>query len=149
MENFVEKYAELFLSLGEAKNMVLSTSLNDYVASRTMSIIIIDRRLYFQTDKASQKYSQLHKNPNVSLCMDNIQIEGKCVEIGIPTDNLLFCELYKKHFPTAYDMYSRLPNERLFCVKPLYIKKWLYVDGQPYEELFQPLKKKYERRKYM
>ncbi len=149
MENFDEKYIELFKSLGESKSMVLSTSLNDYVTSRTVSIIIAEHKLYFQTDKLSVKYEQIHRNPNVSLCIDNIQIEGQCTEIGAPTDCPFFCELYKRHFPIAFDMYSHLQNERLFCVIPLCIKKWIYIDGQPYEEHFSIEQRKYTRRKYM
>lgn len=149
MENFDEKYAKLFKALGESKSMVLSTSLNDHVTSRTMSILMIEQQLYFQTDKLSKKYEQLHKNPHVSLCMDHIQIEGKCAEIGAPTEHPVFCELYKQHFPFAFDLYSHLPNERLFCVTPLYIKTWIYIDGHPFEELFSVAEKKYVLREYM
>ncbi len=149
METFDEKYTELLKALGESKSMVLSTSLHGHVTSRMMSIIIIEHQLYFQTDKLSLKYEQLHKNPNVSLCIDNIQIEGKCAEIGVPSDYPLFCELYRQHFPLAFDMYSHLAEERLFCVTPLCIKKWVYIDGQPYEEMLSISQREYSRRKYM
>lgn len=113
----------LFKEIGEYKKMVLSTSFDNHVTSRMMSIIIIDRIFYFQTDKTFRKYEQLQQNPYAALCIDNYQIEGHCKELGNPLENKVFCELYKKYFPSSYERYSKLPKERLFALKPLYIKK--------------------------
>lgn len=64
---FQEEYVKFYKEFGESKKMVLSTSLNDIVTSRTMSIIVLDEKLYFQTDKTLRKYRQLKDNSNVSL----------------------------------------------------------------------------------
>lgn len=60
-----------------------------------MSIVVVNKTIYFQTDKTFRKYEQLKGNPRVSLCADNIQIEGYCKEIGAPLDYTEFLNAYK------------------------------------------------------
>ena len=45
---FEEKYKEFYEILSESKKMVLSTSLNDNVTSRMMSIIILNENYIFK-----------------------------------------------------------------------------------------------------
>lgn len=146
---FQEEYTRFFKEFGESRKMVLSTSLHDIVSSRTMSIVALDERLYFQTDKTSRKYNQLKGNPNVSLCIDNIQIEGHCEEVGIPLENIEFSNAFKKHFLSSYIGYTSLKNERLFVVIPSYIQRWLYIDGTPYIEVFDVVNKRYSLNQYI
>ncbi len=75
MENFNCKVKEFFDGFGTGKKMVLSTSHNDIVTSRMMSIVLIEGVFYFQTDITFRKYEQIKNNPKVSLCIDNMQIE--------------------------------------------------------------------------
>jgi uncharacterized pyridoxamine 5'-phosphate oxidase family protein len=140
---FIKKTEEFFADIGTAKNMVLSTSLNDRVTSRMMSVIIYNNKFYFQTDNAFRKYRQIIHNPYVSLCFDNVQIEGRCVELGKPMDNFKFCELYKEYFISSYNKYTKLENERLFIVEPNYIQKWIYIDKKPLIEKFDFITEKY------
>lgn len=149
MSLFEEKCATLFDEIGEYKKMVLSTSFEDYVTSRMMSIIIFDGIFHFQTDKTFRKYEQLQKNRKVALCIDNISIEGYCNELGHPLENPKFCNLYEKYFSNAFKRYTQLTNECLFAIEPIYIKKWIYEEGEPYEEIFDFVHKKYEKRKYL
>ena len=146
---FEEQYAKFWRELGKSKLMVLSTSLNDVVTSRTMSFVVLDRKLYFQTDKIFRKYNQLKGNPNVSLCIDNIQIEGQCSEMGKPIENADFCAVYKECFTGSFNRYSSLENERLFAVTPTFIERWHYMDNVPYMETFDIENKKYSLKKYM
>ena len=120
--DFQEAYKNFYQDFGKSKKMVLSTSLNDLVTSRMMSIVVIHKKMYFQTDKTFRKYSQLKGNPNVSLCIDNIQIEGHCEEIGRPLENTDFTDAYQKCFPGSYMRYTSLDSERLFEVTPTFIK---------------------------
>lgn len=145
---FEEEYMKFWKTFGKAKKMVLSTSLNDIVTSRTMSIVILNRKLYFQTDNTFRKYNQLKSNPQVALCVDNIQIEGQCTEIGIPSDNDDFCNAYKELFSGSYNRYTKLKNERLFIVIPTFIERWVYIDGIPYMEIFDIENKNYLLKKY-
>lgn len=149
MSLFEQKRITLFNEIGECKKMVLSTSFEDYVTSRMMSIIIYDGIFYFQTDKTFKKYEQLQKNRKVALCIDNISVEGYSKELGHPMENSDFCNLYKNYFPSAYNRYTQLANERLFSIEPIIIKKWIYEEDEPYEEVFDFVGKIYEKRKYL
>ena len=128
--------------------MVLSTSANGIVSSRMMSVVLINGKFFFQTDKELRKYSQLQNNKNVALCIDNIQIEGVSEEIGHPLNNMDFCEAFKSCFKGSYDAYTSLDNERLFSVDPLFIERWVYADGKPFVETFDITKGEYCFKEY-
>lgn len=146
---FWERYHEFLTEFGKGRKMVLSTSLNDRVSSRTMSVVLIKGLFYFQTDVTFSKYQQLKSNPNVALCIDNIQIEGMCIEIGHPLKNDAFCEHFQQCFKGSYDAYTVLKNERLFAVKPIRIERWIYKDGIPYIESFDVEAQTYEINRYI
>lgn len=145
---FCEAYSKFWEELGTNRIMVLSTSLNDIVTSRPMSILILDGELYFQTDRTFRKYAQLMGNPSVALSAANIQIEGQCKEIGVPRDNLNFWNAYKEHFTNSFHRYSSLENERLFVVTPTFIERWTYIDNIPYMETFDIPNHKYILKQY-
>lgn len=146
--SFETKLNEFYFEFGLGRKMVLSTSSSDRVSSRMMSVIQIDGLFYFQTDKKMRKFKQITENPYVALCIDNIQIEGVCEELGRPLDVPSFCEAYKECFPTSFELYSSLEDERLFSVKPDYIERWLYENGHPYFEVFDLETKEYRLTKY-
>lgn len=137
---FTERYAQLWDELGESRVMVLATANGEAVSARSVSVVMQEGRLLFQTDLGSRKYAQLKKNPRAALCWDNVQIEGECRETGRPQDHPVFCELFSKHYPGAFARYTLLENERLFCLTPAFIRRWLYVDGAPFVETFDPIK---------
>lgn len=143
-----EKLVELWQQFGEGKLMVLSTSKNDYVSSRMMSVVQMGGRLYFQTDNTMRKYRQLSANPNVALCTDNLQIEGVCKEIGHPLENAGFCESFKRQFESSFNAYTSLENERLFEVMPTYIQRWVYKDGLPFIEAIDTENESYSFKAY-
>lgn len=74
MNTFLDSYNNFLVDFGKGKLMVLSSSKNDKVTSRMMSVVQSDGLFYFQTDKTFRKYYQLVNNPQVALCVDNIQI---------------------------------------------------------------------------
>lgn len=136
MNTFFDRYNNFLREFGNGKPMVLSSSEKDKVTSRMMSIVQYNGAFYFQTDKTFRKYHQLINNPQVALCIDNIQIEGICEEIGHPTECSSFCNIYQECFSGSFKRYSSLKNERLFVVKPTYIERWLYKEGIPFMETF-------------
>ena len=148
MHMFKDNYESFLVEFSKGKTMVLSSSLNDKVSSRMMSIVCINGLFYFQTDKTFRKYNQLISNPNVALCTDNIQVTGICKEIGHPLENSLFCNVYKACFSGSFSAYSTLKNERLFVVTPTYIERWIYMDFEPFIEVFDIEKEKYMLTKY-
>lgn len=136
MNDFCGRFEAFLSDFGKGRKMVLSTSENDRVSSRMMSVVQIDGVFYFQTDMTFRKYGQLSANPNVALCIDNIQIEGICEELGHPLKNDGFCRLFRECFKGSYDAYTSLENERLFAVRPAFIERWIYKDSVPYIETF-------------
>ncbi len=69
-----DEISKFFDDFGTHRNMVLSTSYQDKVSSRMMIIARIADEFYFQTDRNFRKYKVIKESPNVSLCIDNIQI---------------------------------------------------------------------------
>ena len=148
MSFFSEKYSDLMDQFGISKKMVLSTAENNIVSSRMMSVIQINGKLYFQTDKTFRKYRQIVQNPNVSLCIDNIQIEGRCKEIGRPLENNEFLQKFQRCFPDSYKRYSLLEKEVLFEVTPTYIERWVYIDSVPFIEIYDVSNEEYRLDEY-
>lgn len=149
MNIFFNRYEEFLSDFGKGRKMVLSTSENNIVSSRMMSVVLIDGIFYFQTDITLKKYRQLSNNHNVALCIDNIQIEGICEEIGHPLNSTSFCERFQECFKGSYDAYTLLENERLFAIKPTYIERWIYKKSVPYIEIFDIKAQSYKISKYI
>lgn len=146
---FENKVSLLFKEIGNSQKMVLSTSLNNKVSSRMMSVIIINQCFYIQTDKTMNKYDQILNNPQVALCFANYQIEGISKIIGHPSSNKEFIELFKEKFYKSYLAYSNIENERLIKITPSYIKKWIYEDSEAFEEIYDFQNMIYEKKKYI
>ena len=149
MNTFSQKYETFLLEFGKGRKMVLSTSENNRVSSRMMSVVQIDGIFYFQTDITFNKYHQIVSNHNVALCIDNIQIEGICEEIGHPLEFVPFCDIFQECFRGSYDAYTSLKNERVFSIKPMYIERWIYEDGIPYIETFDVETQEYKLSRYI
>ena len=145
---FHDKYSSFLSEFGKGRKMVLSTSVNDKVSSRMMSVVQINGSFYFQTNINLRKYHQLTTNHNIALCIDNIQIEGLCREIGHPLENNDFCAAFQETFKGSFDAYTSLKNERLFIVSPVFIERWIYKDSTPYIELFDIEHGKYSCEQY-
>lgn len=148
MNEFLNKYNDFLSVFNKGKTMVLSSCEDNKVSSRMMSIVCIDGLFYFQTDKKFRKYRELIHNPYVALCIDNIQIEGVCKEIGHPMSNAQFCSEYEKNFSISFKMYSSLKNERLFEVSPRFVERWLYIDSVPFIETFDVENQVYKLSRY-
>lgn len=136
------------MNLEKQKKMVLSTSANEKVSSRMMSVVQKNGIFYFQTDSNFRKYQQIKKNPNVALCIDNFQIEGICKEIGHPLKNADFCLLYQENFKNSFDAYTHLKTETLFEINPTFIERWIYKNGNPFIETFDFAQKSYKIEEY-
>lgn len=148
MHTFREKFCEFLQEFGIGKSMVLSTSLDGRVTSRMMSVVQKDGVFYFQTDRTFRKYQQLIGNANAALCIDNIQIEGICEELGHPMEHPDFCEVFAQRFPKSYAHYSSLSNERLFRFQPKRIECWVYEGDQALVEVIDVENEKYTRTPY-
>ncbi len=136
MNLFSQKLADFFVDFGSARHVTLVTSVAEKVSARTVSVVLLVDKFYFQTDIKLPKYAQLIANPNVALCVNDMQIQGVCTELGKPSDFPDFITAYRAGFPDAYKRYTNLPDERVFAVTPTYIERWRYLAGDPYIETF-------------
>lgn len=147
--SYTNKYNDIFQQIGDHAKIVLATSHDNKVSARKMSFLIRDGLFYFQTDKTLRKYQDIIANNNVALCLDNIQIEGICKEIGHPLEHPDFCEFFQKYFLSSYQAYSHLDNERLFIVEPIFIQRWNYINGKPIIEQLDIHTEKYTQKEYL
>ncbi|MEG0514174.1 MAG: pyridoxamine 5'-phosphate oxidase family protein [Cetobacterium sp.] len=146
---YEKKLSELFRMIGKARKVVLSTSYDNRVTSRMMSFVIFDNKFYCQTDKTFLKYQQIKSNPNVALCIDNIQIEGIAKNIGKPLENKKFISLFKQYYKTSYEIYSFLENEILLEIEPTFIGVWTYKDFIPVREFYNLKTKEIKEELYL
>lgn len=146
--NLLEK--EIFDILGDNKIMVLATSYEDKVTARSMSCVIINRKIYCQTDKTFLKYNQMAKNHNVALCIDNIQIEGvaKIKQHPFEKENKEFIQIFKEKYKGSYENYSRMNNEVVVEIEPTVITLWKYENAQPFRDFLDIKKNKAYREIY-
>ena len=132
MQNkYQQKYTEIFQQIGDHAKLVLATSLNNKVSARTMSFVILEGSLYFQTDKGMRKYQDIKGNPNVALCFSNIQLEGICEEIGRPIEHEDFCRLFQQRlvrsslYPPFLSLCVRVQNYALYNTVNLSCRTWV------------------------
>ena len=98
-----EKIANLCVEGERAQRGVLATSANDFVTARKMGFIPDGLKLYGWTNRTSRKHQQIMANPNVSVVVDFVQIEGIANLKRHPMDEPEFLELYKKNLPDDYE----------------------------------------------
>jgi len=141
---------EIYNLLGDNKILVLATSSDNRVTARSVSCIVIGKKVCFQTDKTFLKCEQIMKNQNVALCTENIQIEGIAKIKGHPLneENKDFAEKYKNYYKSSYDNYSHMQNETVIEVESTYITLWKYENGLPYRDFLDVKAEKAYRQYY-
>lgn len=138
MSQFNTKLQEAYNAF-QNKPMVLSTSENDHVTSRMVSVILYNGKLYFQTDRDFLHGHQMRANNQVAMCIDNFQFEGVVEPLGHPTDesNLEIVNEYRKYYNSSYEKYKGFECETLYRVTPYYLRRWHYIDDKPFIETFE------------
>lgn len=111
--DYNELERETFDNLDKKEHIVLATCLNDEPTARIVSHIILDNKIYFQTDIKFDKCMQIEENNNVALCLDNYQIEGtaKILEHPINEKNKRFLNKFKQVYEKSFNEYSALEDE--------------------------------------
>lgn len=148
MAEYDDKIAAVWEQLGGHVKAVLATSADGAVSARTMSFVVIDQVLYFQTDHTFRKAREIAANPRVAVCADNVQIQGTCRMLGAPRDNEAFCRAFKAAYPGSFEAYTGRDVERLYAVEPTFIQRWCYRDGQPVIERFYCDRRRYTETAY-
>ncbi len=135
MEYKIE-YENVFKQLGDSGIIVLATSSEDIPTVRSMSYVVVEGKIYFQTESAMEKAVQMKQNPKVALCQNNIAIKGtaKCRGRILSEENAKIMELYKKRHRGSYDAYSHMEKGELYEITPNFITIWTYIEGEPYRK---------------
>lgn len=116
------------------KEIVLSTCVENKVTSRTMSYIYMDQCFYFLTHDKSMKFKQIQKNSQVSLCLNNIQIEGHTEIKGHPfiESNKIISESFTESYNDFFKRFAHMKNAVFVEVKINDIKIWKLEDKKDY-----------------
>jgi pyridoxine/pyridoxamine 5'-phosphate oxidase len=116
-----EKYGnEKLKKLESAKEMVLSTSSNNgKVTSRVISVSCVNDKILFMSLGTNTKAIQMLENPSVSLCYQNLTIEGKARMLGDALDEAYMDTInqYKRHQAENYKTFSIQPGMKLFEIQ--------------------------------
>lgn len=131
--DYVALETEVSIALAGAASIVLATGAGNLITARTMSPANVGLDVYMQTSRDFTKIAQMQENPNVALCLGNIQIEGVAEFLGHPMDegNETFRMLYSKKHRGSYERYSMTEEEIVFVVHPQRVTLWKYIDGNP------------------
>ncbi len=124
----------MLAGLGEGKVMVLATADRYRVSARSMSVVVLEDALWFQTDAAFEKSRQLAARPQAALCREELSVEGSCVSQGPPVSHPAFCAAFARLYPSSYQRYTRREGERLWRMEPLRLRRWIYREGKPFVE---------------
>ncbi len=142
---FKTNLEKLFKKIGTHAVMTLATGSENRVTARPVSVVVVNGKFYFQTNKNYLKYKQISENPKSALCFNNYSIEGQCTFIGKPldTENAVFAKIFKKHFYMAYSLYSHIEDEALAEFTPTLIYCWGYKLNKPYMEYWDFINESY------
>ncbi|MBB6622819.1 pyridoxamine 5'-phosphate oxidase family protein [Clostridium gasigenes] len=149
--NYCNLENEIISNLEKNRIWILSTSYKDNVTSRSMSIINKGLYIFFQTNKCYIKHSQMQENNKVSLCFNNISIEGTVEEIGDWKEekNIELMDLYKSDHLGSYNAYGSLDGQVVYKITPKTIKLWKYVEENPIRQILYVDKKVAEQLDFM
>lgn len=134
---YIDLKNSIIAQLNTISEIVLSTSYQDRVTSRTISIVNDGLSLFFLTLKTYRKYKQIGKNSQVALCFENLQIEGHANIRNHPDDienSIISHRLKKGRFADIYSKYSKYENCVLIEVIPQFMTRYLSTDDKPYFE---------------
>lgn len=132
MTDFHSTLATIMQKIAKKGLVTLATSQNDFVTARSISVVVYEGRIAFQTSTKLLKFQQIQDNPNVSLCLDNLQIEGSAKIKQAPKNEEKFSQLYQKKHPSSYQNYSQMASSRVIEIIPSNMKVWTYHEGAPY-----------------
>jgi general stress protein 26 len=138
-----------FLERKENAVMVLATSADNKVMSRSVLIFNDNLDLYFFTWKYSRKCVQIEKNNKVSLCIDKVEIEGRAEIIGAMTseENKEILTWMRKKQPNAINRWESKPDMVIVRIKPEFACVDGYYIGDDSWLEYIDLKKQYAYRK--
>ena len=132
-EQFLEEERKLFAQFEKGLNVVLSTSYNDFVTSRTVTLIPFKDALYLTSIRRPRaiKIEQIEKNPNVAICFNTTQITGTATIIGLVSaeQNAEITKIYKEKLPESFERFAVVPSAVLIKIDVSTCKSWKMVNN--------------------
>ncbi|NHJ49329.1 MAG: hypothetical protein FK733_16185 [Asgard group archaeon] len=125
--NFDEIKSDIITLLDTHREIVLATSANDRVTARVVSFANDGLDIYFLTWEHNKKIHQLKSNPNIALCLKNLDIEGTAEVLGSTFEGKFneIGDLFRSKFsPKWYDTFSHIKEMILVKVIPVKITKF-------------------------
>jgi len=118
--------------LKQKRAIALATSLETDVRVRTVSFASRDLEVFFLTFEHSLKCRHIEANPNVALCRDHVQIEGKAEVLGRADDpgNGVYADLLREKFPDSFDADAARPGMVIVRVKPTCVRVFRNSEGR-------------------
>ncbi|MCG3253975.1 MAG: pyridoxamine 5'-phosphate oxidase family protein [Candidatus Heimdallarchaeota archaeon] len=119
--------SEILTLFAENKGMILGTSLNDRVTARHISFVNVDFDIYFTSWEHNKKIIQMKGNPNIALCLNNVQIEGKAEFLGWAFDKKYneIGDLFRAKFSSIwFDRFSHIKEMMLIKIAPVSVVKF-------------------------
>lgn len=122
-------------ALEAAETIVLSTSNNDIVTARPVSIMSDGLTIYVRTDENSRKALQMKANPNIAVCVGSFYGEGQAKSAGYTSDvdNKKLKRKYIQRYPGAFsdaDVYLS-DTEVFYEITLSKVFQWVYDGGLP------------------
>ncbi len=132
--SIIEEKGELLAHFENGVNIVLSTSDEDLVTSRTVTVISFGDSLYLTSIKRpnAMKIAQIEKNANVALCANTMQITGTASIIGLVSDveNNEITVRYKEKLADSYERFAKVPSSVFIKIDLTSYKNWKMVEGK-------------------
>jgi general stress protein 26 len=132
--NFEALYDTCLTVLNENSLIYLATADNDRVRSRVVDYANNGLHIGFITWCNTEKKEDITHHPQVSLSVNNLQIEGIAKVIGPPqlSEHKTFMELYRARNPNPYHNFIAMNDVALIMVESTLAIVMTYKEGYLY-----------------
>ena len=122
--------------LDKNKYISVATAIDNQVRVRVVDYANVELSIGFVTWENTVKMEHIKKNPFVSLCIDNLQIQGTATVSGHPqlNENKTFWEKYLERNPNPYKNFAIMNNVSTIIAQPTLMILMTYSDKHLYSD---------------
>lgn len=128
----IEKFWE---TVKTEQEVLLSTSENDRVTTRTVSGAYYQNAILIFTNPESLKYKQLKSNPNCSIAVNGYFVEAVAEFLGhtMLEKNSALRDIYSQKYEGAFDEGVEFGGRgaEFLLLKPVLVKGWIFENDIP------------------
>lgn len=139
--NYEDFWAEIEAQLRPAEAIILATSADSRVTTRTVCPLLDGTDILISTGGRSLKIQQIKANPNVALVLGGINIEAFATLYGHPGTHPTFPAAYAEKYPQLGAIYKSEPEDVLIVARPKRITLYKYT-GKACEDVLDMEAKK-------